>query len=229
MNIKLYGAPLSPFVRKTRLVLAFKQIAHDFDPSLRPKELPDWYEKIHPLKKIPALVVQEGDTETSIADSSAICGFLEKHKPNPPLYPATPTAYGQALWLEEYADTELAIHATFHFFGHVIFPILQGQTFDADAVKQDIKELRPILAYLESQLGDREWFVGDAFSIADLSIITQLISLHHAGYALQKSDGAGVYDFTQRAIARPEIATILAEEEGIIAKMGLQKPDLNAL
>lgn len=229
MNIKLYGAPLSPFVRKARLALAVKQIEHEFDPSIRPKEIPDWYEKIHPLKKVPALVVQEGDTETSIADSSAICGFLEKHQPSPPLYPATPTDYGQALWFEEYGDTELAIHATFHFFGHVIFPTLQGQAYDKDAVKQDIKELRPRLAYLESQLGDREWFVGDALSIADLSIITQLISLHHVGYRLQKSDGARVYEFTQRMLARPEIATILAEEEGIVVKMGFQKPDLNAL
>jgi len=229
MNIKLYGAPLSPFVRKARFVLAVKQIEHDFDPSIRPKEMPDWYEKIHPLKKVPALTVQDGNEDISIADSSAICGFLEKHQPDPPLYPASPTAYGQALWLEEYADTELAVNATFHFFGHVIFPTLQGQTYDADVVKQDIKELRPTLAYLESQLGDRDWFVGDAFSIADLYIMTQLISLHHAGYTLQKSDGARVYEFIKRMLARPEIATILAEEEEIVAKMGFQKPDLNAL
>ena len=38
--------------------------------------------KIHPLKKIPALVIDDGDREIALADSSAIAGFLDKLQPS---------------------------------------------------------------------------------------------------------------------------------------------------
>lgn len=61
------------------------------------------FEAISPLRKIPAF--REGDYV--LADSSAICAYLEKQYPSPSFYPTTAEALGKALWFEEYADTAL--------------------------------------------------------------------------------------------------------------------------
>ena len=82
MKFKLYGAMLSPFVRKVRIMLALKKIDYDIDVQVSPLSVPEGYEKIHPLKKIPALVIDDGDREIALADSSAIAGFLDKLQPS---------------------------------------------------------------------------------------------------------------------------------------------------
>ena len=71
MKLKLYGAMLSPFVRKVRVMLALKKIDYDIDVQVSPLSVPEGYEKIHPLKKfrlclltmatekLPSLIVQQ--------------------------------------------------------------------------------------------------------------------------------------------------------------------------
>ena len=69
---KLYGVPLSPMVRKVLLALEIKQVDHELVP-VTPFMKPEGFEKISPLKKIPAW---EGDKVT-LADSTVICEYLE--------------------------------------------------------------------------------------------------------------------------------------------------------
>lgn len=93
--MKLYGAPQSPFVRKVRIVLAEKGLPYAFEgpaPAL------------HPLGKMP--VLRDGDVV--VPDSSVICAYLEKKHPAPALYPEDPAGYARALFLEEYADTQMS-------------------------------------------------------------------------------------------------------------------------
>ena len=78
MKLKLYGAMLSPFVRKVRMILALKNIDYEIDTNVSPLGVPEGYEKIHPLKKIPALVIEDDGRELALADSSAIAAFIEK-------------------------------------------------------------------------------------------------------------------------------------------------------
>ena len=66
--IKLYGAILSPYVRKTLFVLAKKQLSFELVPQM-PFSVDDDFLKISPLGKVPALQ----DDDLSLADSSVIC------------------------------------------------------------------------------------------------------------------------------------------------------------
>ena len=103
----LYGAPVSPFVRKTIVALAEKGIAYEHDPVLpavAPAEFKRISKEISPLGRIPAY--RDGDL--TLADSSVIIAYLERVKPSPALYPSEPHDYARALWFEEYGDGGLA-------------------------------------------------------------------------------------------------------------------------
>jgi glutathione S-transferase len=99
--MKLLGSPLSPFVRKARIVAAEKNLDYDYDPRPSPLGWPEGFEKINPLKRIPALLPDSDNPDFAINDSSAICAYFDKLNPNPSLYPEAAVDYGRALWMEE--------------------------------------------------------------------------------------------------------------------------------
>ena len=68
----LYGAPLSPFVRKVAITLEEKNIPFDWNP-VRPHDRLEAFRAISPLGKIPAYK----DNALALADSSVICFDLE--------------------------------------------------------------------------------------------------------------------------------------------------------
>ncbi|MNJ64433.1 Stringent starvation protein A [compost metagenome] len=72
MTLTVYGAPLSPFVRKVRLCLLEKALDYQLE-MVMPFNPPDWYLQLNPLGRIPAL--RDGDL--TLADSSVICQYLE--------------------------------------------------------------------------------------------------------------------------------------------------------
>ena len=74
-SITLYGAPISPFVRKARLALKYKDINYQLVPVIPVDDnLPAEFNANSPLGKIPLL--HTGDTW--LPDSSVICAWLEK-------------------------------------------------------------------------------------------------------------------------------------------------------
>ena len=87
----LYGNGLSPFVRKVRVVLAEKNVAHEHDPVV-PFNVSAEYKAISPLGKIPAYRDEKG----ALPDSSVISAYLEKRHPTPALYPIDPYEYARA-------------------------------------------------------------------------------------------------------------------------------------
>lgn len=83
--MKLLGSLASPFVRKVRIVLAEKSIAHEFqleDVMPANSAVLAW----NPLGKIPCLVLSDG---SAVYDSPVICDYLEWLQPTPSLLPDT--------------------------------------------------------------------------------------------------------------------------------------------
>ncbi|QTD55552.1 glutathione S-transferase family protein [Parasphingorhabdus cellanae] len=174
----LYGSPLSPFQRKAEAVLALKGLDYDC-VAINIMAMPDWYLEISPLARIPALrdmsIGTEG-TAGTIADSSAMCGYLEKKCPQPSAYPDDPFLYGRALWLEEYADSVLAMNGGGGVFRPIIFSAMTGKEPDLETARKTWNEkLPPLWDYLEGQLDGGKYFLGDKLSIADISIAAQLM------------------------------------------------------
>ncbi len=100
--MKIYGFPLSPFVRKVVVAVNEKGLAAEVVPS-NPSQPDDEFAAVSPFHKIPAF--RDGDF--TLADSTAIVTYLEAKYPEPPLLPAAPEARAKAIWFEEVADTVL--------------------------------------------------------------------------------------------------------------------------
>ena len=92
MGLILYGAPLSPFVRKADALLREKGAPFELE-SVNIMPMLDWFKEISPARRIPVLrdtdIGEEGPPGT-IPDSSAICAYVEQKFPEPAFYPADP-------------------------------------------------------------------------------------------------------------------------------------------
>ena len=212
MDLVLYGAPLSPFVRKVEVVLREKGL--DFEMETVSMPFPDWFKEISPARRMPALrdrdVSKEG-SEGVIPDSSAICAYLERLQPEPALYPKDAFEYGRAVWYEEYADSELAGCIGMGIFRPIVFPIFAKKDPDIETARKTVRSRLPrFLDYLESEISGRDFLVGDAFSIADLSVATQLMNLELAVGLPRAESYPGLMALVDRVKERPSVASNLS-------------------
>lgn len=176
MTIVVHGSALSPFTRKVTFALLEKQVSFSFE-DLNPYNPPRNFKTLNPLQKIP--ILQNGDY--TLADSSAILGYLDAaFSDQLCLMPKDANMVGQALWIEEYADTELFQTISEGVFNPVYINLYKGVSIDKARIKHTIKNQLPIpLGYLEQQLRGKKWFAGDAISRADVAVYAQLINLQH--------------------------------------------------
>jgi glutathione S-transferase len=208
----LYGAGLSPFVRKVRVLLAEKQIAYDHDPVV-PFNVSAEYKQISPLGKIPAWKDERGP----LSDSSIICQYLEKRHPTPALYPSDPYECARALWFEEYADSAIvAVGGAKIFFARVVGPRFFNQPADEAAIGKAIAEdLPPLFDYLESQLSG-DWLVGKDFSIADIGVGTQFANMRLAGVSVDAARWPKLARYVARVHERPSFRALIDEDRAAL-------------
>lgn len=208
----LYGAGLSPFVRKVRVVLAEKGVAYDHDPVI-PFNVSAEYKAISPLGKIPAWRDERG----AIADSSAIVAYLERIHPTPATYPSDPYEYARALWFEEYADSALVgVAGAKIFFPRVVAPRFFNQPADEAAIGKAIaEELPPLFDYLEGQLSG-DWLAGGQFSIADIAVGTVFVNLRFAGVTPDATRWPKLARHVARVHERPSFAKLIDEDRAAL-------------
>lgn len=221
MTLTVYGASLSPFVRKVRVFLAEKNVAYTLE-QVNIFPAPDWFVEISPLKRIPVLRDESIGPDATLPDSSAICGYLEKKHPAPALYPAEAFALGKALWYEEYADSDLAGAVGMGIFRPMIVNRLMGKEPDTATAEKTFHEKLPAnFAWLEKEIGSKEFLAGDAFSIADISVATHFVNLAHAGYHPDAKAWPNLTRYLAAIHARPGFAACIAEETDLLKKFGL--------
>ena len=210
---KLYGAPVSPFVRKVMVALAEKGIAHEVEP-VNPFTAGAEYRKISPLGRIPAY--QDGNL--TIADSSVILAYLEKAHPTPSLLPSDTHDYARALWFEEYGDGGLGpIIGAKIFRQRIVGPRLFKTPTDENLVKQALTEdLPPMYDYLESQLGSGEGLVGGRFSIGDIGVATQFANLILSGEKVDATRWPKLAGYIDRTLARPSFSKAVAASRAML-------------
>lgn len=99
-ELVLYGSTTSPFVRKVRVALIEKSMAHRFELT------PPWsavagVEKLNPLHKVPVLELRDG---RRVFDSRVIVQYLDLLQPARPILPPDPVHRIAALQIEALAD-----------------------------------------------------------------------------------------------------------------------------
>jgi glutathione S-transferase len=208
--IVLYGVNLSTFTRKVRLALAEKGIEYRLEVAPMGSAK---VRSMNPLGKIP--VAQDGDVV--IADSSVIIAYLERSRPERPLYPSDAASLARALWLEEYADTRLR-EATLPFFAErVVKPVFQGKPADTDVLARAAPGRDECFDYLERALAGHEFAVGDALTVADIAIGAQVVTYQQGEGKLMTSRWPELSRYIAALSARPCWMAILHEESRALA------------
>jgi glutathione S-transferase len=215
MALKLIGAGLSPFVRKVRVVLAEKGLAHEHE-QLTPFGPNPEYRKLHPLGKIPTLT----DGDKVIPDSSAIVVYLEKIAPNPPLISADAYQAARTTWYEEYADSAVVQAVIAFFQQRVLFPVFMKKSGDEAVVAKAAAEaIPPVFAYLDEQIGENEYLVGNRFSVADIATASPFVNYQHGGGTIDRAKYPRLANYVERIHGRPSFKGFIAEEQRMLAKM----------
>ncbi len=215
MTRRLHGAALSPFVRKARVFLKEKGLEYE-SVHVDPNDPPADFHRLNPLKRVPAFE----EEDLVLADSAVICDYLERRYPEPPLYPSDPAGHARTLWFEKFADYEIANQATLAVFRNRVVMRLLGRPCDEDKVQRALHEkLPPLLDYLEGQLGDREYLVGDMLTVADIALASQFVNLQHGGEHLDAERWPALAAHRDRLHARPAFSQTIERESAFVQKL----------
>ncbi|HVY28972.1 MAG TPA: glutathione S-transferase family protein [Polyangiaceae bacterium] len=82
----LYHFPTSPVSRRVRLALALKALPVELRDARAVPEHRATVNRLNPMHTVPVLVDEEDDAV--VFDSTAICHYLDRKFPDPPLWPA---------------------------------------------------------------------------------------------------------------------------------------------
>lgn len=180
--MKLYGVPGS---RALRSIWAAEEIGVDYElvktDFMAQSKTPE-YLAINPNGRIPAL--EDGDLV--LFESMAINLYLAK-KYGGDLYPRDEAGEARTIQWTIWGMTELEPLLMNMVLNKVMLPEDQR---DAGAVAKAEKDIQRPLKVLDAHLADRDYILGDAFTIADLNVAGALSLANFAGY-----------DFSQHANA----------------------------
>lgn len=191
-----------------------KGIAVELVPTM-PGDTSPAFRALSPFGQVPAMV----DADFSLADSSAIVHYIEAKHPDPALIPTDPQARAKVIWFDELADTVVFAAGRLMLANRVVKPLFRGTPGDlaaADAAERD--QWPPILAYLEQAVGDRDFLVGDALTLADIAVTSALASTLHACAPIDAVAHPALTRYLARMLARPGFAGRLESERAFIAK-----------
>ncbi len=159
--MKLLHSPTSPFARKVRIVAAEKKLELELEIADPWKPNPD-LARANPLGKVPALIMDDG---TSLFDSRVIVEFLDGVSPVHRLIPDTSRDRIAVKRWEAITDglCDAAILAR-----------LEAGRPDQNesSAKQIARQRDKVGACIDEmarELGDREFCVGNALSLADIA------------------------------------------------------------
>jgi glutathione S-transferase len=212
--MKLIGVPLSPFVRKVTVVMTIKELEFEREYVMPGDDSPA-FRAMSPLGKIPVLT----DGDFHVADSSAICEYLEEKYPQHPVLPEGPEARARARFLEEIGDTRLIEYASILFIERFAAAAIFGREPD-EARAQDAEDnlLPPILDYLDSQVPPEGYLFGN-FTTADISITTPIYNAAYGGYEVDAGRWPRYAAFVQRVAEHPAVIAAREAESQFLAAL----------
>ena len=211
--MKIFGFPLSPFVRKVHVIAAEKGIAVQAVMGNPANPDPEFL-AASPFRKIPALA----DGDFKLADSTAIVTYFDALEPEPSITPGDAKQRAKAIWYEEFADTIVTAAAGKVVFNRFVGPKVLGRPGDEELAKQGVQELQPIFDWFESVVPAEGWLTGH-FSIGDVAVASVLRTLGYVGLEPDASRPKTLAWYN-RVKARPSWQAVAAEEDAILAGFG---------
>jgi glutathione S-transferase len=171
-SMRLYTYPQAPNPRRVHLFLAEKGLeipCERVDILRGESRTAEYRERVDPTGRVPVLELDDG---THLAESVAICRYLEALHPEPPLFGVTPEAAARVeMWIRR-IDLDLMTPAGLVW--------VHGSPLTAGVVKERVPEIvepsrRAIAAgyaLLDRELAGRPFVAGDAYTMADIVALT---------------------------------------------------------
>ena len=206
-STRLYHLALSPFCRKVRLVLGEKKIEVELVEE-RYWEADSELPRRNPAGRLPVLR-HEGRL---MAESQAICEYLDETVPTPPLIPT--------LALDRYEVRRLCAWFDDKFNAEVTRPIMTERVWkkvmkaghpDSRAVKSGLRAIKDHMDYLDALLDTRKWLAGNTLSLADFTAAAHLSCLDYISDVDWDRSGL-VRDWYATVKSRPAFRSLLADQ-----------------
>ena len=207
----LYGAPVSPFVRKVLAFAAEKGVALELVPIGLGDENPEFL-ACSPFRKMPGFT----DGDFSISDSTAIVTYIDAKYPEVPLIPADPANRARVVWFDEFADTILTAAAGAIFFNRIVSPKFMGKPGDDAAAAKGEADMTPVCQYLESVIRSSGYLVGDSLTLADISVASPFVNAEHAGHVPAAATYPKLTDYLAAIHARPSFSDWIRRERKVL-------------
>jgi len=204
---RLYHFPLSPFSRKVRLSLAEKRIEVELVEERYWEKDSDFLRR-NPAGKVPVLKMGN----RTMADSTAICEFLEDAHPTPALLPSTAEGRYEARRLAAWFDDKFHVEVTSKLLGERVFRKVMGTGYpDSTNVKEGARAIKFHLDYMAQLLDQRRWLAGNDLTLADFSAAAQLSCLDYIS-DVDWNRSEAVKDWYAKIKSRPAFRSILADQ-----------------
>ena len=155
--MRVYRIPHSTNVERIALALAHKSIPVDWvdvDPDDRSRVV-----ALSGQELVPVLETDHGEV---IADSMRIVAWLEKRRPDPPLWPAAPRRRAEVDVFIEWFDRVWKVPP------NAMAAELGREQPDERLLNAHATRLRHWLDVFEDLLDGRDWLMGEGFGAADL-------------------------------------------------------------
>lgn len=218
--LTIHGVPLSVHTRKVIITAMHKSI--DFKSEVVipviPGNPPANWSALSPTGLIPVI----SDGEFTLADSTAICLYLEKKYPSSPILPDGAEAYGRALWFDAYAGGTLfrhVVHPLFH--QRIVAPNINKVATDQSAVDRVLNEVRPkIFGYLELEI-DGKFLVGSALTLADIALASNFLIYQYCGFPIEADRYPKLVRYLREIFGVDVFRRALEREKPFVEQMGL--------
>ncbi len=197
--MKLYLMARCPFAHRAVMALVEKSLAFErvfYTPQTRPKEL----DAVSKNAKSPTLF----DGDDAVYESAVVLEYLEDKYPASPLFPAGPKGRADVRLVIARINDELAPK-----FGAVAGAALSPSRDEAK-VAEASQVFLDALGPWNERLAGRTYLVGDALSLADITLYTIFPALEHLAGAKIPADLAHLVAWRDRLASRPSGAPPVA-------------------
>lgn len=204
---RLYHFPLSPFSRKVRLSLAEKKIEVELVEERYWEKDSDFLRR-NPAGKVPVLKMGN----RTMADSTAICEFLEDAYPTPALLPTTAEGRYEARRIVSWFDDKFHTEVTAKLLGERVFRKVMGTGYpDSTNVKEGARSIKFHLDYMAQLLDQRRWLAGNDLTLADFAAAAQLSCLDYIS-DVDWNRHEVVKDWYAKIKSRPAFRSLLVDQ-----------------
>ncbi|KUP94929.1 FtsZ-binding protein FzlA [Tritonibacter horizontis] len=204
---RLYHVPLSPFCRKVRLSLAEKKIEVELVEERYWEKDADFLRR-NPAAKVPVLRLDG----ILMAESAAICEYIEETRPDPSLMPKKATERLEVRRLVSWFDDKFHHEVTSKLLYERVNKKMTGEGYpDSTNVKSGAKAIKYHIDYMSWLLDHRRWLAGDNMTLADFAAAAHLSSLDYIS-DVDWNRSAVVKDWYAKIKSRPAFRSILADQ-----------------